>query len=85
MTHNGGHLPFEADVSPFLSSSGAPNLLTVAVNNTLDAVSIPQGTWHWKNESAKYPAGYFSMEYTFDFFNYAGIHRFVIRFVISTQ
>ena len=27
---------------------GEPNLLTVAVNNTLTSSSIPQGSWQWK-------------------------------------
>ena len=54
---------------------GQPNLLTVAVNNTLTSSSLPQGAWEWKEESSKYPAGYFTLEYNFDFFNYAGIHR----------
>lgn len=73
MRHEGGHLPFETDITAHLSSE--MNLVTVAVNNTLNAVSIPQGFWRWKDQSAGYPAGYFVNEYTFDFFNYAGIHR----------
>ncbi len=72
--HEVGHLPFEVEVTDYLLN-GRKNLLTVAVNNTLTPVSIPQGEWKWRNESKSYPKSYFEMEYTFDFFNYAGIHR----------
>ncbi len=33
-------------------------------------------------ESDSYPAGYFQLEYTFDFFNYAGIHRPVVLYSV---
>lgn len=79
--HSGGHLPFEADLSQIVTSPGL-NLLTVAINNTLSESSIPQGEWNWKEESDFYPAGYFEMTYTFDFFNYAGIHRPVILYTV---
>ncbi len=49
--HFGGHLPFEADVTAVLGDpagvAGGMNLLTVAVNNTLDRHTIPQGEWVW--------------------------------------
>ncbi len=49
MAHSGGHLPFEADVTEILADpSVGANLLTIAVNNTLDAHTIPQGEWVWK-------------------------------------
>ena len=72
--HSGGHLPFEAEVSGVLNYSGR-NLLTVAVNNTLTRFSLPQGEVRWQSEAAGYPPGYSTLEYNFDFFNYAGIHR----------
>ena len=31
-----------------------------------------------------YPAGYFTLEFNFDFFNYAGIHRPVILYTVPT-
>ena len=40
MTHDGGHLPFEADIAGLLGK-GQPNRVTVAVNNTLDAHTLP--------------------------------------------
>jgi beta-glucuronidase len=42
MNHTGGHLPFEADITHYLSAPS--NRLTVAVNNTLTPVTIPPGT-----------------------------------------
>ena len=51
--------------------------LTVAVNNTLTKHTIPQGSWDWYDENNEKPADYFKMDYTFDFFNYAGIDRWI--------
>ena len=42
--------------------------------------TIPQGEWIWLNDSSKYPPGAFKLKYTFDFFNYAGIHRPVLLY-----
>ena len=64
---------------------GEPNLLTVAVNNTLTSSSLPQGRWQWKNWPTSYPAGYFTLEYNFDFFNYAGIHRPVVLYTVPSN
>ena len=84
MEHSGGHLPFESDVT-HLVTPGSSHLVTVAVNNTLDAHTIPQGGWVWYEEDLERPAGYFKMDYTFDFFNYAGIQRQVgIDYIVST-
>ena len=41
-SHEGGHLPILADVTSLLRYD-AQNLLTVAVNNTLNPLTIPQG------------------------------------------
>ena len=89
--HSGGHLPFEADVSDLLMFSAKvminpgrcyfriififKNRLTVAVNNTLTRFTVPQGETLWRTENEGYPPGYSTLEYNFDFFNYAGIHR----------
>jgi len=77
--HSGGHLPFEADVSDLLMFS-AKNRLTVAVNNTLTRFTVPQGETLWRTENEGYPPGYSTLEYNFDFFNYAGIHRPVVLY-----
>lgn len=73
MAHSGGHLPFEADVTSLLSF-GAVNRITAAVNNTLTPSTLPPGEIQYKTGD-RYPPGYFVQETTFDFFNYAGIHR----------
>jgi len=79
VSHSGGHLPFEADVSNAVRFSDK-NRITVAVNNTLTRYTVPQGEYRWEAESAKYPAGYSTLEIAFDFFNYAGIHRPVLLY-----
>lgn len=45
MNHTGGHLPFSGDITELLHY-GKSNLLVVAVNNTLNQNTIPQGTLH---------------------------------------
>lgn len=90
--HQIGHLPFEADISEH-AKYGQENRITVVVgkklivdlhrgflfltivsDNTLIGITIPQGTVeevvtdHGKEKR---------QHYTFDFFNYAGIHRSV--------
>ena len=42
MQHNGGHLPFEADVTNLLEDSKV-NRVTAAVNNTLTPYTLPPG------------------------------------------
>ena len=54
------------------------NLLTVAINNTLTKFTVPQGYINWRSEADGYPPGYSTLDYNFDFFNYAGIHRPVL-------
>ncbi|XP_066298840.1 beta-glucuronidase-like isoform X2 [Branchiostoma lanceolatum] len=72
--HDGGHLPFEADASSILSYE-VPNVLTVAVNNTLTPHTIPPGTIQYMDDPDRYPPGYFVQNLQMDFFNYAGIQR----------
>ncbi|XP_050696956.1 beta-glucuronidase-like isoform X2 [Eriocheir sinensis] len=73
-THEGGHLPIMVEVTTHLSYS-QENLITVAINNTLTSSTIPQGTITNYDDPTRYPPGYFTQSYSFDFFNYAGIHR----------
>ena len=82
--HTGGHMAFEMDVTEAVIIPGL-NLLTVAVNNTLTDESLPQGEVVWKNSSDMYPPGFATMETSFDFFNYAGIHRSVILYSTSNK
>lgn len=72
VSHAGGHLPFEVDVDAHVLF-GSANRLTVAVNNTLTPVTVPQGRLHWDG-------GYRTQNIKFDFFNYAGIHRPVVLY-----
>ena len=66
-----GHLPFEAEISSYLVYGGK-NRITVAVDNTLLQTSVPQG----KIIDTPVDNGTTHLQtYTFDFFNYAGIHR----------
>ncbi|ESO87621.1 hypothetical protein LOTGIDRAFT_166508 [Lottia gigantea] len=76
MTHVGGHLPFETEINNFINVN-QPNLLTLALNNTLSPTTLPPGTISYKNDTSKYPEGYFVQNLQMDFFNYAGIHRHV--------
>ncbi|KAF6041431.1 GUSB [Bugula neritina] len=84
MRHSGGHLPFEAEVSKYFLH-GATNRLTVAVNNTLTPTTLPPGTITYKNDTSRYPEGYFTQNIQMDFFNYAGIHRPVLLYTTPSQ
>lgn len=42
MEHDGGHLPFEAEVTDLLNF-GELNIVTVASNNTLTPTTLPPG------------------------------------------
>ncbi|KAK6179765.1 hypothetical protein SNE40_012050 [Patella caerulea] len=81
--HNGGHLPFEAEVNNMINFDG-PNNLTVALNNTLSPTTLPPGTISYKADTSKYPEGYFVQNLQMDFFNYAGIHRHVRLYTTPT-
>lgn len=72
--HVGGHLPFQLEITSALHY-GTVNILTVAVNNTLTNVTLPQMQIHHPNDTSRYPTGYITYSQKFDFFNYAGIHR----------
>ncbi|KAK6967780.1 beta-glucuronidase [Biomphalaria glabrata] len=76
MSHNGGHLPFEAEVQHLLNYDSS-NLVTVAINNTLSPTTLPPGTIQYQTDTSMYPPGYFVQNLQMDFFNYGGIHRHV--------
>lgn len=45
MEHNGGHLPFEAEIGHLLRNNPSmPCRITIAVNNTLTLETLPPGT-----------------------------------------
>ncbi|KAM9526020.1 beta-glucuronidase [Guaruba guarouba] len=79
--HEGGHLPFEADISSIVQDSpGIPCRITVALNNTLTPHTLPPGSILYMNDTTRYPKNYFVQNTRFDFFNYAGIHRPVVLY-----
>ncbi|KAF6203624.1 hypothetical protein GE061_001956, partial [Apolygus lucorum] len=76
MEHEIGHLPFEAEVTSFVTF-GQENHITVEVDNTLSPITVPQGTIE---EIPTLDGPKKIQQYTFDFFNYAGIHRPVVLY-----
>lgn len=68
--HEGGYLPFEADVTA-LARPGGSHRITVVVNNELTWQSIPPGYVDVR------PDGTRRQRYHHDFFNYSGLHRSV--------
>ena len=72
VSHSGGHLPFEANITG-LVQPGAPNRVTVAINNTLTPHTLPPGTLTLGGPP-ELPEGYMALNYQFDFYNYAGVH-----------
>ncbi|XP_029468157.1 beta-glucuronidase [Rhinatrema bivittatum] len=79
--HEGGHLPFEADITKVAQSgAGEPCRITIAVNNTLTLNTLPPGSIQHMDDPLRYPKGYFIQNINFDFFNYAGIHRSVVLY-----
>uniref|UniRef100_A0AAY5KL30 Beta-glucuronidase n=1 Tax=Esox lucius TaxID=8010 RepID=A0AAY5KL30_ESOLU len=79
--HNGGHLPFEAEIGEVLRKGpDAACRITVAVNNTLTLQTLPPGTIQHIDDPSRYPAGYVVQNTNFDFFNYAGLHRPVLLY-----
>lgn len=71
--HAFGHLPFEAEITNFLNFA-RENRVTVLCDNVLLQTTIPQGKIvEQDSDSGKD----IIQQYSFDFFNYAGIHRSV--------
>ncbi|KAJ8722165.1 hypothetical protein PYW08_004567 [Mythimna loreyi] len=80
MYHEIGHLPFEAEITNMVNFNSS-NLLTVVVDNTLLVDTVPQGSVKNIYQGPKQSVRQ-EQQYTFDFYNYAGIHRTV--FLYST-
>lgn len=71
--HAFGHLPFEAEISSHVRF-GQENRITVLCDNVLLQTTIPQGKIvEQDSDNGKDIV----QQYSFDFFNYAGIHRSV--------
>uniref|UniRef100_A0A8C7JCR4 Beta-glucuronidase n=1 Tax=Oncorhynchus kisutch TaxID=8019 RepID=A0A8C7JCR4_ONCKI len=79
--HEGGHLPFEAEIGDVLRKDpGVACRITIAVNNTLTLQTLPPGTIQHIDDPTRYPANYVVQNTNFDFFNYAGLHRPVLLY-----
>lgn len=68
--HEGGFLPFSADVTG-IAKQGEENRLLVKVNNELSEKAMPCGTVKIERDGSKVNKPYF------DFYNYSGIQRSV--------
>lgn len=81
LQHEIGHLPFETEVSKVLRF-GAENRLTVFCDNRLHPSTIPQGQVHRYKQFLHSNSNQHRIvqEYSFDFFNYAGIQRSVFLY-----
>ncbi len=77
-SHEGGYLPFEADITS-LVTPGETVRLTVCCNNELSWQTLPPGV------VATNEAGEKRQYYFHDFFNYAGIHRSVELYTTPLQ
>ncbi|KAK9512981.1 hypothetical protein O3M35_001279 [Rhynocoris fuscipes] len=84
--HEGGHIPFELEwPSELIKQLNKKNVynnyptftVTVAVNNTLNNWTLPQGKLIHQNASSRYPEGYTTYSHDFDYFDYAGINGHV--------
>lgn len=71
--HEFGHLPFEAEITEYLNFA-KENRITVLCDNVLLQTTIPQGK---VVEQDSDDGKEIIQQYSFDFFNYAGIHRSV--------
>jgi beta-glucuronidase len=80
-SHEGGHLPFEFDVTSLLR--GEDNLLVVRVDGSLMPDRVPPGnvpvSMTDRFADISYPDG------SFDFFPYCGIHRPVLLYAVAPQ
>lgn len=71
--HAFGHLPFEAEITHHIKYAGE-NRITVLCDNVLLQTTIPQGKIVEQDSDFGKDI---IQQYSFDFFNYAGIHRSV--------
>jgi len=80
-SHEGGHLPFEFDVTPLLREED--NRLVVSVDGTLATDRVPPGNVPMgpldRFASLNYPDG------SFDFFPYCGLHRPVLLYAVAPE
>ncbi|GAB7361414.1 hypothetical protein MBLNU230_g1470t1 [Neophaeotheca triangularis] len=77
--HQGGYLPFEADITD-LVSAGQEFRMTIAVNNELNFETIPPGVVY-RDEYT----GDLRQDYFHDFYNYAGLARSVWMYSVPQE
>ena len=78
--HEGGHLPFEFDVTDKITWDGS-NTIAIRVENHLSGTRVPAG-------NVRSPIGGFMGNFpatTFDFFPYCGLHRAVQLYSVPQQ
>lgn len=77
-SHEGGHLPFEFEITDRLDWKAA-NLLAIRVENELKPARVPAG-----NLTSGLMAGFFASypNTSFDFYPYAGLHRAVMLYAV---
>jgi beta-glucuronidase len=82
-THEGGHLPFEFEITPLVRAAG--NRLVVRVDGRLAFDRVPPGniTGDAKDFFPSHAGNYPQAQ--FDFFPYCGIHRPVLLYTTSHQ
>ncbi len=80
-SHEGGHLPFEFDVSALVRWDAA-NLVAIRVENRLLPTRVPAGNLPGGGALAML-AG--NPPTTFDFFPYAGLHRPVVLYAVPRE
>ncbi len=78
-SHEGGHLPFEFDVTSQVRF-GEENTIAICVENLLLPTRVPSGNVKGTMDASSITAGYPST--TFDFFPFAGLHRPVILYSV---
>jgi len=75
--HQGGHLPFEFDITA-LVQWGEENIIAISVENHLEPTRVPSAAMVGGLQAAGIGQGF--PPTTFDFFPFAGIHRPVVLY-----
>jgi beta-glucuronidase len=78
-SHEGGHLPFEFDISDQVKWD-EENVIAISVENHLKPTRVPSAGTGGGMEAASIMQGYPST--TFDFFPFAGLHRPVVLYSV---
>ena len=76
VSHSGGHLPFEADITSLIPAGVTSSKVhvAVAVNNTLTPTTLPPGYLQVHNPT------YIELQTPFDFFHFGGIDHSVVLY-----